>query len=52
MEGQIMDEKIIMFMLAQLISTVAIIVTNKTDINWVKRTQEQHHERITKLETK
>ncbi|MGB1297994.1 MAG: hypothetical protein ACPG8A_06945 [Psychrobium sp.] len=47
-----MDEKIIMFMLAQLISTVAIIIANKTDISWVKQTLEQHHERITKLEEK
>lgn len=36
----------------QVITALAIIASNKTDIAWLKRVQELHNERITKLEEK
>jgi len=45
-----MDEKMYLFIFTQFMSTLAIIVTNRTDINWIKQTLSNHDGRITKLE--
>jgi len=41
-----MDKSLMMVMLAQIISTVAIIYTNKTEISWIKKTLDTHEQDI------
>jgi len=45
-----MDKAIILIILSQLVSAIAIIFTIKADINWLKKMQEKHDSRITEIE--
>jgi len=47
-----MDKYIAIIVLGNLISSIAIIYANKTEISWLKKLQDQHHDRITSVELK
>lgn len=47
-----MDKYIAVIVLGQVISSVAIIYTNKTEIDWIKKTLDKLDARINKVEDK
>jgi len=47
-----MEKYIAVIVLGQIISSVAIIYTNKTEIDWIKKTLDKLDTRINKVEDK
>ena len=45
-------EQLYPIIFTQVVTTLAIIISNKTDIAWLKRGQELHNDRLTRLEEK
>ncbi|MDT0603480.1 hypothetical protein [Thalassotalea castellviae] len=45
-----MDKSLLIMLFTQLVSAVAVIYSNRTEISWIKQIQQQQHERITTLE--
>lgn len=43
-------EQLAPVLITQLVTTLAIIYSNKVDIAWLKEVQKRHDSRITKLE--
>lgn len=43
-------EQLIPIFITQLVSTIAIIYSNKADIAWLKEGQKRHENRLTRLE--
>jgi hypothetical protein len=47
-----MEQQIILIILTQILSAAGVIAAIKTDISWIKKTQQSHAERITALENR
>jgi hypothetical protein len=46
-----MDKNLLLVMLTQLISSIAIIYSIKADVAWLKETQRNHDKRLSKVES-
>lgn len=47
-----MDKAYILLIITQAIAAVGTVAAVRVDISWLKKTQEQQHDRISKLEDK